>query len=109
MWVGLTGDMNPLYIDKEYCKHTRLRKCIVPAVLAQGLISTTITQLTHNDIYAEQNIKFIKPVFVGNTVTAIAQVIEKNNEKRMLRVETKCVNEKGELLLIGERLEFMPE
>lgn len=107
IWVGLTGDLNPVHIDKKYSMSTRFGKCLVPGVLVQGLISTTMTQLTFGNVYANQNIKFIKPVFIGDTVTAIARIIEKIEEKHMVRVETKCINQNDELLMIGEGMEYI--
>jgi 3-hydroxybutyryl-CoA dehydratase len=107
IWSGLTGDMNPVHIDKEYSKNTRFGRCLIPGVLVQGLISTTMTQLTFGNVYASQSIKFIKPVFVGDTVTAIAQVIEKNEENYMVKVGTKCINQNGELLITGVGMEYI--
>lgn len=107
LWVGITGDMNPVYIDKIFGKSTRFGNCIVPSVLVQGLISTAITQLLSGNVYTAQSIKFIKPVFIGDTVTASAMVVEKNEYKNTIKVETKCINQKGELVLIGEGVEYI--
>lgn len=106
-WVGLTGDLNPVHIDKEYSKGTRFGDVLVPGVLVLGLISTTITQATFGNVYANQSIKFIKPVYIGDTITATATIIEKIEAKRMVRLETKCVNQKGDLVMIGEGMEYI--
>lgn len=107
IWVGLTGDMNPIHIDKEYSKTTRFGKVLVPGVLVQGLISTIMTQLTFGHVYANQTIKFLKPVFIGDTITAIGTIIEKIEAKNMVRVETKCINQEGVLVIIGEGMEYI--
>ncbi len=106
-WVGLTGDLNPIHIDKEYSKKTQFGDVLVPGVLVLGLISTIMTQLTFGNIYANQSIKFTKPVFIGDTVTATGTVIEKNEERNMVKIETKCTNQKGELVMIGEGNEYI--
>ena len=107
LWVGLTGDMNPIHIDKEYSKTTRFGDVIVPGVMVLGLISNTITTATFGNVYANQSIKFLKPVYIGDTITATATIIEKLEAKRMVKLETKCVNQKGELIMIGEGMEYI--
>lgn len=107
LWVGLTGDMNPIHIDKEYSKTTRFGDVIVPGIMVLGLISTTITMATFGNVYANQNIKFLKPVYVGDTITATSTIIEKLEDKHMVKLETKCVNQKGEAVMIGEGMEYI--
>jgi 3-hydroxybutyryl-CoA dehydratase len=107
LWVGLTGDMNPIHIDKEYSKTTRFGDVIVPGVMVLGLISNTITMATFGNVYANQSIKFLKPVYIGDTITATATIAEKLEAKRMVKLETKCVNQKGELIMIGEGMEYI--
>lgn len=72
LWVGLTGDMNPVHIDKEYGKTTRFKDVIVPGLLVAGLISTVMTKATFGNVYSGQTLKFLKPVYVGDTITAVA-------------------------------------
>ncbi|HCF50553.1 MAG TPA: enoyl-CoA hydratase [Syntrophomonas sp.] len=107
LWVGLTGDMNPIHIDKEYSKTTRFGDVIVPGLMVAGLISTTVTMATFGNVYANQNIKFLKPVYIGDTITATATIIEKLEDKHMVKLETKCVNQKGEAVMIGQGMEYI--
>ena len=93
MWVGLTGDLNPIHIDREYAQTTRFGQVLVPGVLVLGLISNVMTQVTFGHVYANQSIKFLKPVYIGDTITAIGTITEKIEEKNMVKVETKCVNQ----------------
>ncbi|MGR6836842.1 MaoC family dehydratase [Syntrophomonas erecta] len=107
IWVGLTGDLNPIHIDKEYSQTTRFKDVLVPGVMVLGLISNAITQATFGNVYANQSIKFLKPVYVGDTITATATIVEKLEAKSMVRLETKCTNQKGELVMIGEGMEYI--
>jgi 3-hydroxybutyryl-CoA dehydratase len=107
LWVGLTGDLNPIHIDKEYSKTTRFGDVIVPGVMVLGLISNTITMATFGNVYANQSIKFLKPVYIGDTITATATIVEKLEAKHMVKLETKCVNQKGELIMVGEGMEYI--
>ena len=107
LWVGLTGDFNPIHIDKEYAKSTRFGNVLVPGVLVLGLVSNVMTQVTFGHVYANQSIKFLKPVYIGDTITATGTIIEKLDEKNMVKVETKCVNQDGALVMIGEGMEYI--
>jgi len=106
-WVGLTGDFNPIHIDREYAKTTRFGNVLVPGVLVLGLISKCMTDLTFGHVYASQNIKFTKPVYIGDTITATGTIVEKIEEKNLVKVETKCVNQDGALVMIGEGMEYI--
>jgi acyl dehydratase len=72
-----------------------------------GFISAAITKLAVGNIYAQQNIRFTKPVYVGDTVTAEVTTLEKLEKKRMLRLATKCYNQKDEVVLDGEALLYI--
>lgn len=107
IWCGLSGDMNPMHLDKEFSKDTRFGDIIVPGIYVLGFISAAITKLAVGNIYAQQNIRFTKPVYVGDTVTAEVTTLEKLEKKRMLRLATKCYNQKDEVVLDGEALLYI--
>lgn len=107
LWVGLTGDMNPVHIDAEYGKTTRFKDVIVPGLMVAGLISTVMTKLTFGNVYSGQTLKFLKPVYVGDTITAVATVVEKMEEKHRVRVKTECFNQRNELVIAGEGQEYI--
>jgi 3-hydroxybutyryl-CoA dehydratase len=107
MWVGLTGDMNPVHIDREYASTTRFKDVIIPGLLVAGLISTVMTQSTFGNVYSSQSLKFLKPVYVGDTITAVGTIVEKIEEKRLVKVKTECFNQKNELVVIGEGQEYI--
>ncbi|HCF70602.1 MAG TPA: enoyl-CoA hydratase [Syntrophomonas sp.] len=107
LWVGITGDMNPVHIDKEYGKTTRFKDVVVPGLCVAGLISTAVTKVTFGNVYAMQNLKFVKPVYIGDTITATATIKEKLEEKHMVQIETTCTNQKGEVVIVGEGREYI--
>lgn len=107
LWVGLTGDMNPVHIDVEYGKTTRFKDVIVPGLLVAGLISTVMTRSTFGNVYSGQSLKFLKPVYVGDTIKAVATVIEKMEEKHRVKVKTECFNQRGDLVITGEGQEYI--
>ena len=107
LWVGLTGDMNPVHIDTEYGKTTRFKDVIVPGLMVAGLISTVMTKSTFGNVYSGQTLKFLKPVYVGDTITAVATVVEKMEEKRRVKIKTECFNQNNDLVITGEGQEYI--
>ena len=107
LWVGLTGDMNPVHIDSEYAKTTRFKDVIVPGLMVAGLISTVMTKSTFGNVYSGQTLKFLKPVYLNETITAVATVIEKMEEKHRVKIKTECFNQNGDLVIVGEGQEYI--
>lgn len=107
LWVGLSGDLNPVHINEEYASTTRFKGVIVPGLLVAGFISAVMTQATFGSVYTSQTLKFIKPVFVGDTITTVGTVIDKLEEKRRVVVRTDCFNQRNELVLTGEGQEYI--
>lgn len=107
LWVGLTGDMNPIHIDTEYGRTTRFGDIVVPGLMVAGLISTVMTKATFGNVYSGQSLKFIKPVYIGDTITATATVVEKTEERRRVKIKTECFNQNQELVITGEGQEYI--
>ena len=104
LFAGITGDFNPLHINEEEAKKTVFKSRIAHGMLTGSLISTVIgTKMPGpGTIYLEQNLKFIKPVYINDTVTAIVKVTDIINvEKGIYRLETIIMNSKGEIVTEG--------
>jgi len=108
-FAGVTGDMNPVHINVEYAGDTIFGKRIAHGILASGFVSNVLgTQLPGpGSIYLEQTCRFLKPVFIGDTITATVEVIEKDEAKNRVRLRTYCTNQRKEITLDGEAL-MMP-
>jgi 3-hydroxybutyryl-CoA dehydratase len=104
MYAGLSSDTNPLHLDAEYARSTRFGQRIAHGMLTAGLISTVIgTKLPGpGAIYAGQTLRFLKPVFVGDTITATATVTAYNRERGRLTLATVCRNQRGDEVIEGE-------
>ena len=84
----------------------------VVSILVASLISNVIGMKLPGEgsIYMEQNLKFVRPVFIGDTVTArveIMEVISKN--KNVLRLDTKVMNQNNEIVIDGSAVVKAPE
>jgi len=103
-FAGVTGDFNPIHVDAEYAKNSVFKERIAHGILTAGFISNVLAmQLPGRDtIYLSQNLAFLAPVKIGDTVTAEVEVLEKKDSKRIIRLRTIVKNQRDELVLEGE-------
>ena len=73
-------------------------------MLTASLLSTVVGMLLQKPggIYVEQSIRFKRPVFIGDTLTATAEVTELIPERRRMRIDARIVNQRGETVVAGE-------
>lgn len=104
LFVAVSGDTNPLHTNAEYAKRSRFGERIAHGSLTASLISNVIgTKLPGvGAVYLSQTLKFIKPVKIGDTITATATLIQLREDKPILTLRTICTNQKGETVLEGE-------
>jgi len=102
-FAGLTGDMNPIHVDAEYAKQSMFGGRIAHGMLVAGLISAVLgTQLPGpNSIYLGQDLKFVAPVMIGDTVKVVVTVTEKRDDKRIIKLRTTASNQRGEVVIDG--------
>ena len=110
MFAGVTGDMNPAHINHEAMKDTKFGGRIVHGMLTAGLVSAVLGMHLPGPgtIYLSQQLTFKAPVKIGETVKAVAEVVEKL-EKGRVRIKTTCYNQDGTEVLDGEALVIAPK
>ncbi len=104
-FADCTGDMNPLHRDQDYAAKTRFGQCIAHGMLSAGFISAVLgTKLAPDScvIYLSQSLRFLRPVKIGETIRAVAEVKGTDPEKRIVTVQTDCFNQDGEPVVKGE-------
>ncbi|HEX9748222.1 MAG TPA: MaoC family dehydratase [Methylomirabilota bacterium] len=103
-FVDAVGDHNPVHADREYAASTVFKEPIAPGIWTAGLISAVIgTRLPGpGAIYLSQDLKFLKPVKAGDSISARVEVLEVNREKNRIRLRTVCTNQRAEDVLTGE-------
>jgi acyl dehydratase len=103
-FVTASGDDNPIHSDAAFAAGTRFGRVIAPGMLTGSFVSSVIgTRLPGpGTIYLSQSFRFLRPVYVGDRVTARVEVVERVAERNRLRLRTTCVNQAGEVLLEGE-------
>ncbi|MBV8581853.1 MAG: MaoC family dehydratase [Candidatus Eremiobacteraeota bacterium] len=104
LFAAVSGDNYPLHIDAEYAKTTRFGQRAAHGMLSASLFSTVTGLMLQRPggLYVEQSVRFRRPVFIGDTLTATAEVIELLPAKRRLRVRTFIVNQHGKTVVDGE-------
>ncbi len=100
LFIGTTWDVNPLHTDEPYCHQTPFKRCIVPGLLTASL-------LTHlGGLWAflatEMDLHFIAPVYVGDSITAQAEIIEIDPQTNKVLLGCTCTNQDGALVLQAE-------
>jgi 3-hydroxybutyryl-CoA dehydratase len=101
----VTGDTNPLHRDEAYAAKTRFGERIAHGMLTAGFISAVLgTKLAPHccAVYLSQTLRFLRPVKIGDTVRAVAEVKGIEVEKRIFTLETNCFNQNGEIVVKGE-------
>ncbi|MCL2286340.1 MAG: MaoC family dehydratase [Firmicutes bacterium] len=110
MFAGISGDINPAHTNEEYAKNTMFKTRIAHGMLCGGLISAVLgMQLPGpGTIYLKQDLKFLAPVFIGDTITATCTVKEIFAEKNRVIFECGVVNQQGKLVISGEATVMPP-
>ncbi|MDR1049398.1 MAG: MaoC family dehydratase [Synergistaceae bacterium] len=105
-FADATGDRNPIHLDEDFARESRFGKPIAHGMLGAGLISAALgTRLPGpGSLYMEQTLRFRKPVFAGDTITANVAITELYPEKYRVRLATSCVNQDGAVVMEGEAL-----
>jgi 3-hydroxybutyryl-CoA dehydratase len=106
LFAAVSGDNYPLHVDAEYAKQTRFGQRAAHGMLTASLLSTVVGLMLQKPggIYVEQSLRFRAPVFIGDTLTATAEVTELIPERRRMRVRGQVTNQNGVTVLNGDGL-----
>lgn len=109
MFAKISGDNNPVHVDEEYAKQTRFGGRVVHGLFVASLISTIFgTKFPGpGSVYVSQNLKFLSPVYVNDTVIATVKIKFIDIERRRIYFDTECVA-KGKKILDGEAEIYVP-
>ncbi|MFW6192356.1 MAG: MaoC family dehydratase [Gemmatimonadota bacterium] len=110
LFAGITGDMNPLHVDREAAGRSRFGGRLAHGMLTAGLVSAVLgTRLPGPGcVYLSQSLRFVAPVRIGDTVTARVEVTGLEPDRNLVRLRTTCANQEGETVLEGEAELLVP-
>jgi 3-hydroxybutyryl-CoA dehydratase len=103
-FAGTIGDFNPIHLNSEYAKTTMFGERIAHGMLTASFISTLVGTCLPgiNALYLSQEVKFVKPVRIGDTITAHGEVIEKMDAKQRLTLKTVITNQYNDIVIDGK-------
>lgn len=110
LFATVTGDMNPAHLDESYAKTDIFHQIVGHGMWTASMFSVLLgMQLPGpGTLYLGQTLKFLKPVHLGDTITASVKAIKKDDKHKHITFETLCANEDGEHVLEGEALVLAP-
>ncbi len=99
----VSGDVNPSHVDKEYAAETPGQRVVAHSMWTGSLVSAVLGNELPGPgtVYASQELKFLRPVFVDDTLTVTVTASEKMPDKRTVVFDCRCVNQNGEPVLTG--------
>lgn len=103
LFVKMSNDTNPLHLSEDYAVTTRFRHRIVPGMLVASMISGVLgTKLPgYGTIYMSQELKFVRPVYLGDMLTCEVEVVEKLDTRKIIILDTKIVNQENKVVISG--------
>lgn len=109
-FAGIIGNFNPLYVNTEFAAKTPLKRRVIPTMLVASLVSKVLgTQLPGNGtVHVSQEMEFVKPAFIGDTVVATVTVTRLDGKLRRIWFDITCVNQEGDLVAKGETVVVPP-
>lgn len=103
LYAGITGDFNPAHVNEKQSLDTQFKGRIAHGMLTAGLISTVLAMHLPGPgtIYLGQELKFMHPVRIGDTIRAEVEVVELDIEKNRVKLRTVCENQDNKVVLDG--------
>ena len=103
LFAAVSGDVNPAHLDAEYARGTLFHGVIAHGMFGGALISAVLgTQLPGpGTMYLEQNLRFMRPVHIGDGLTASVKVTELDTEKKRVALDCVVTNQKGDRVIAG--------
>ena len=103
-FAEVSGDHNPIHLDEEFAAKTRFGRRIAHGMLSGAFISAVLGNefRERKIVYLSQTMKFVAPVFIGDTVTATGTITNIREDKNIVTLETFCTNQNGDVLVKGE-------
>ncbi|MFQ5899300.1 MAG: MaoC family dehydratase [Candidatus Methylomirabilia bacterium] len=114
LFAGITGDFSGNHLNEEYMKHSSFGQRIAHGVLLVGFMSTTSSMMIAKCVergidetpvsLGYDRIRFLNPVFIGDTVTVTYTIDEVDIERRRSRAKIDVVTQRGETVAVAEHI-----
>ena len=109
-YAGISGDRNPVHMDEEYAEKSRYKKRIAHGMISSSFFSALFgTKLPGPGcVYVHQSLNFKRPVYIGDTVTAIVTVTKVDDIKSRVFFDTVC-KVKNKIVIDGQAELYIPK
>jgi len=110
-FAEITGDYNPLHFEEAFAAKTRFGRLIAQGGLATGLLHALVAMDLPGagSVFVRQSWKFPKPVYIGDTITAVGTIKSVQAKRRMAEMEFRVTNQVGDVVLEGEALVYQAD
>lgn len=106
---GISGDFNPIHMDERYANSSMFKTRIAHGMLTASLIDYTLNALMGpGGIHISQELKFLAPVKIGDSIQVISSVVDKIESKNRLVIKTIMKNQEDRVVLEGTAITMMP-
>ena len=111
LFAGFTGDLNPAHVNAVAAADGMFKQRIAHGMLTASFISTVLAMQLPGPgtIYVSQEAQFRAPVFIGDTVTATVEAVEKIEERKWVKFRTQVKNQDGKLVVDGHAVVIPPK
>ena len=104
LYADITGDRNPLHFDEAFAAQTRFGRLVAHGGITTGILHALIAEDMPGpgSVFLSQNWKFTAPVYIGDTITATAEVLSVHESKPVCRIGVVVKRADGESVLEGD-------
>ena len=106
LYAGITGDFSPNHINEEFMSEGAYGKRVAHGTLLLGLMSAASARLYLGRTVSQgyDRVRFLKPVFFGDTITTQYKIQEIDLVKKRVYADVSCTNQKNELVAIAKNI-----
>ncbi|MCH8269311.1 MAG: MaoC family dehydratase [Acidobacteria bacterium] len=103
-YAEISGDYNPLHFDLTFAEKTKFKRLVVQGGLTTGLLHALVANRMPGPgtVFLSQSWKFTAPVYIGDTITAEAEIVKLHETKPVTQLQVTVKREGGEVVLEGE-------
>jgi acyl dehydratase len=103
LFTAITGDRNPLHYDETAARGSLFGGLIVQGGVTSGILNAIVAEDLPGPgtVFLAMELKFVKAVYVGDTITGRVEVSTVREDKPICTVAVSVRNQKGELCLSG--------